>query len=118
MLDIAVEAVPGIVDIVVAAVAGIAVVAVPVVDIAGIVVAVVTDTVADTEGQCPLFAAWKVAVCIAVNRWRLRGPAWLLGPGPVIASEIRYSSSKLVHRDFLWLMTSEGGRRHDFRTVV
>lgn len=44
MLDIAVEAVPGIVDIVVAAVAGIAVVAVPVVDIAGIVVAVVTDT--------------------------------------------------------------------------
>lgn len=44
MLDIAVEAVAGIVDIVVAAVAGIAVVAVPVVDIAGIVVAVVTDT--------------------------------------------------------------------------
>lgn len=79
MLDIAVEAVAGIVDIVVAAVAGIAV---PVVDIAGIVVAVVTDTVADTEGQCPLFAAWKVAVCIAVNRWKVEGTSLVAGPGP------------------------------------
>lgn len=82
VLDIVVEAVAGIVDIVVAAVAGIAVVAVPVVDIAGIVVAVVTDTVADTEGQCPLFAAWKVAVCIAVNRWKVEGTSLVAGPGP------------------------------------
>lgn len=79
VLDIVVEAVAGIVDIVVAAVAGIAV---PVVDIAGIVVAVVTDTVADTEGQCPLFAAWKVAVCIAVNRWKVEGTSLVAGPGP------------------------------------
>lgn len=72
-----------VLDIAVAAVAGIAVVvAVVVVGIAGIVVAVVTDTVADTEGQWPLFPAWKVAVCIVVNRWKVEGTSLVAGPGP------------------------------------